>query len=158
MTMPERNSDPAAPPVWVLQALREAGYVEFEVGDGHPPFYRCPGQDPVPWRQAMVQISTRLVRAEEENAKLKAVKPKPGIASTEFWLATIGAAPVVFVVMGDQLTDLAASLPPPWGKVIQAVAGGITALITIHYGVTRKKAKADGQAAADEIQKGPPSA
>lgn len=122
-------------------ALREAGYVEFDVGDGDPPFWRRPGSDPIPWKQAMIQMATQLNRAEAELASIKAARPKPGWLSTEFLLSLVAGAPMVFVTMGGQLEDLAKSLPAPWGNFLQIGAGGVVALITVHYGRGRNKAK-----------------
>lgn len=160
------QTDPAAAPAYVLNALRSAEAEPYSV-DGEPDQYRLPDQPAAkPWRQCVEDLGRGYNVARQEAlalrverdalksqvAQLVAATPKSGFLSSEFMLSILTALPMVagavFVILQDNAEAL---FPPPWGKVIAAIAAVLAVQITRGYTNKRTELKEQAVEAKKQI-------
>jgi len=130
-------TDPNAPPVWVVQALKAGGYEQFDLEEGHQPWWRIPGRDPVRWKDAIQQMGKEFRRATDENAQLRIVTVQPWWRTSHAWMTLATVAPVVGLSVSGELTDIAGHLPQPWGALMKLVASATAVALTTLYGKKR---------------------
>ena len=140
------------PPLKLLAWLKMWGFEPVDIPGappGTPQWWRRNG-DLYAWDEAPAAISTELAkecdRLAQENGKLKLVTPKPGILTSEFLLNAGGMLVVGIVAAQGQIADLAATLGPTAGTVVNV---GMTIVIAAAGGVYAAKRKADKVVEAD---------
>ena len=134
------------PPIKLLAWLKAWKFEPVELTAGGLPWYRRPGEVPVPWDEAPGQVTSELARENDrlttENAKLKQVTPKPGWMTSEFLLNAGGVLAVGIAASQGQIQAIADSLGPQYGALAQVVITVVLAGAGMSYNAKRKADKA----------------
>lgn len=149
-------SSPDLPPLWALQAISDAGYIAFKIDD-HVDYWRLPGRDPLSWRGAIGQLGKDQAALRVENAKLRAVGPKPLWKDPKILTVLAAVIPTVGMQISGQFDDFLTHLPASWASLLKLAVAAGSALILVGYSQSHAQAALGQAEAVKQIEPEKPS-